>query len=139
MAEVHTDNRGIIDVIKELREESSALLQQEVALAKTEMSEKASRVVRNVAYLLAGALVLLLGLIFVLRAVSEGITLALIFAELERLAPWLGPLIVGLVTSMIGVVLVQKARSSLKEESLVPEKSVRSLKEDQQWLKHKAT
>lgn len=139
MANMPTDDRSVVSLIRELRDEGTALLRQEVALAKTEVSEKAARTARNVAYLAVGALVLLLGLIFLLMAISEGITLALVAAELEHLAPWLGPLIVGLVVTIIGGVLVQKAISTLKQESLVPEKSVQSLKEDKQWLQQKAT
>ena len=37
-----TENRSLTELIKELRDESSHLLRQEVALAKTEMSEKVS-------------------------------------------------------------------------------------------------
>lgn len=139
MAHVHTDEPSVTELIKQLRDESTALFKQEVNLAKTEMSEKMSRLMRNLAYLLAGALVVFLGLIFLLRAISEGISLGLVVAGFEDMAPWMGPLIVGVIVSVIGFVLIQKAKSTLQDESLVPEKTVDSLKEDKQWLKQKAT
>ncbi len=128
MSDTITDDRSIAQLIKELRNESTALLQQEVQLVKTEMSEKGSRLLRNCGYLMAGVLVVLLGAIFLLRAISEGISVALADAGLPATAQWLGPLIVGMVVSVIGVVLAQKAMSTLKDTSLVPKKTLSTLK-----------
>src|SRR5687768_5064568 len=65
-------DRSIGSLLKELRDESATLLRQEVALAKTEMSEKASMIGRNVASigvgaatLYAGVTVLLFGFTFI--------------------------------------------------------------------------
>lgn len=132
------DGRGLGDLIKELRDETTMLLRQEVALAKTEMSEKASRTGRNVGYLAAGALVAFLGLVFLVQAVSHAVEVGLQAAGVgAAVAYWAAPLIVGFVIALIGYGLVQKAINVLKHESAVPEKTVHSLKEDKQWLQEK--
>lgn len=134
------DDRGIADLLKDLRDETTTLLRQEVALAKTELTEKGSRVGRNVASLAAGGAVAFAGLIFLLTAASNG--LSVVLNRAAGLDPdvtvWLGPLVVGLVVTIIGYVLVQKGVSTLKHESIVPEQTVASIQENTQWVKQRA-
>lgn len=134
------DSRSLADLFKNLRDETTLLVRQELELAKTEMSEKAAKAGRNAGYIGAGsvlahaaAIVLLLGLSALLYygLVEWGIS--------HMIAGWLAPLIVGAVVGLIGYVLIQKGVSTLKHESFVPRKTVDSLKENQQWLSHKAT
>jgi len=127
-------DRSIGSLIKELRDESTTLIRQEIALAKTEMSEKASKVGRDAASIGVGGAVLYAGVLVLLT----GITIVLYFA-LDRIMPnfWAGVLaflLVGGITAGVGYGMIQKGLKSLKHQSLVPEKTVESLKEDKQWL-----
>lgn len=132
------NDRSIGDLIKELRDETTTLVRQEFALARTEMSEKASKVGRNAAYTGIGALMLYLGLFFGLVALSVG--LALLLRDVAGVhAWWLGPLIVGAVVGIAGAVMTSKGVATLKQQSLTPDKTVQSLKEDKQWLQDKVT
>jgi xanthine/uracil permease len=130
--------RSVADLIRDLREETTTLLKQEVALAKTEMSEKAAKVGRNVAYLAIGGLVAYAGLMFILLALS-----ALAMAGFENMglsesvARWLGPAVVGIIIAIVGYALIYKAKETLANESLAPEKTIQSLKEDKQWTQEK--
>ena len=125
-------------LIRELRDETTTLLRQEVALAKTELSEKASLVGRNSIYLAVGGLVAYAGLIFILHSLVGLLLVGLLRAGLsEGVATWLAPGIVGLVVAGVGYALVQKAKSTLSRESLAPEKTIQSLKEDKQWTQEK--
>lgn len=134
------EERSLTVLVKELRDETITLMRQEVALAKTEMSEKAARVGRNVGYLGAGALVAYAGLIFLLLAATAGIYLGLVAADVsEATAWWLAPLIVGAVVLVIGYSLIQKAISTLKRETVVPERTAESLQRDKNWMKGKVT
>lgn len=135
-----TSDRSIGDLFKELRDETSALVRKEVALAKTEMSEKAAKLGRNAGYMgvggilaHAGAIVLLLGLSALLYAGLVEVGLS------HMISGWLAPLVVGAIVAVIGYAMAQKAISTFKSESLIPEKTVDSLKEDQQWLRRKVT
>jgi hypothetical protein len=132
-------SESIADLIKDLRDEALSLVRQEVALAKTEMSEKLVRTVRNTAYAIAGALVAFLGLVFILQAVTAltGIGLRAAGMSAEQCL-WVAPLIVGVVVAVIGATLVTKGIATLKNESLVPEKTIDSLKGDKAWIQSKA-
>ena len=132
------DNRSITGLLRELRDETTILLRQEVALAKTEISEKAARAGRNAAYLTAGGAVAYAGVLFLLLAATAAILVGLEAMGLNReITLWLAPLIVGGIVALIGYGLVQKGISTLKHESLVPEKTTDSIQENKQWLQGK--
>lgn len=132
--------RSIGDLIRDLRDESLTLLRQEVALAKTEMSEKAAKLIRNLIYLAVGGLIAYAGLIFLILAVTFGAQVGLVKLGLSLdVATWLAPLLVGIIVGIVGYTLVQKAVSTLSNESIVPEKTTESLKEDKQWIEKKVT
>lgn len=131
------DPRSLSDLVKELRDESVDLVREEVALAKTEMSEKASLVGRNSGMLIAGGAIAHLGLIFCLLAASYGLYVAIGLAGLPLHALWIAPLIVGLTVGGIGMAMFSKAKNALANVSPVPQRTKQSLKEDKQWLQAK--
>ncbi len=133
-------DRSIADLLKELRDESSSLLRQEVALAKTEMADKASAYGKNAASIAAGGTVAYMGALLILAAVTVGFALMLdgLFG-LDEHAWWVAPLIVGGIVAIIGYSMIQKGVSTLKRQSPVPEKTVQSLQEDKQWLTDKVS
>lgn len=130
--------RSVGDLVRELRDETSILVRQELALVKTEMSEKTSKFTRNAVFLAIGGFVALAGFIFILLALSILTAVGLREAGLSpEVANWLGPAIVGLVIAIVGYALVQKALSAFSHESLTPDKTIQSLKEDKQWTQEK--
>jgi len=129
---------SLASLIRELRDESTTLLRQEVALAKTEMTEKATVLGRNATYLAVGGLVAYAGLVFILLSLTELLSVVLVKAGLSTtVASWLAPGIIGLAIAGVGYALIQKARSTLSRESLAPVKTIQSLKEDKQWTQDK--
>lgn len=131
------EERSIGQLLKELRDETTTLLRQEVDLAKTEMSEKASRFGTNVGALAMGGAVLFLGALALLAAVIYGLTSLLDQFMSVGVAIWLAPLLVGLVLAGIGYSLTKKALDTLRQESLTPQKTTQSLQENKEWLKSK--
>jgi putative Mn2+ efflux pump MntP len=131
------DERSIGQLLKELTHESSTLLKQEVDLAKTEMSEKASRVGTNLGAVAVGGSVALLGAIGLLLAVIYGLGAILNNFLSPETASWLAPLIVGGVLAAVGYSMIKKALDVLKRESLTPQKTTQSLQENKEWLKEK--
>ncbi len=131
---------SLTDLLKELRDESIRLFRQEVALAKTEMTDKASRTGRNVAYLAVGGSVAYAGLLILLMAAVVGLYVAFISAGVSHATSgWLAPLIVGAVVAAIGYGLVQKAMSTLKHESLAPERTMETMQDNKNWIKEKVS
>jgi xanthine/uracil permease len=131
------DDRSIGQLLKELTQESSTLLKQEVNLAKTEMSEKASRLGANLGEVAVGGSVAFLGAIALLLAVVYGLTSLLNKFMSLGVAAWLAPLIVGVVLAAVGYSLVKKALATLKQEGIAPTKTTQSLQENKEWLKQK--
>ncbi len=129
------EERSIGQLLKELRDETTTLLRQEVELAKTEMSEKASRTGRNLGSLAVGGGVAFLGALALLAAVVYGLTSILNQFMSVGVAIWLAPLIVGLVLAAVGYSMLQKALAALKQESLTPQRTTQTLQENKEWLK----
>ena len=135
-----TNKPTIVDLVKQLRDESTLLIREEVALAKKEMSEKVSRALRNSIYLVAGALIVHAAVLIALYAISSIVSHGLITGGLrEWLAVACGFLIIAVVTAVVGGGLISKARDTLREESLIPKKTIQTLKDDKNWAKQKIT
>lgn len=131
------DDRSLGQLLKELTSETTTLLRQEVDLAKTEMSEKASRLGTNLGSLAVGGGVAFLGALALLAAAIYGLTSILDQFMSLGVAVWLAPLIIGLILAAVGYSLVKKALETLKRESLTPQKTTESLQENKEWLKQK--
>jgi Putative Actinobacterial Holin-X, holin superfamily III len=133
-----TDQPSIAQLLKDLREEGTLLLRQEIALAKKEISEKVAKTARNLTYIVAGALVGYSAITFLLLAISSLISQALVGQEVSiGWAIFLGLLIVALIVGLASVVMILKGIQTLKKLSLVPEKTVETLKEDKTWAQNK--
>lgn len=125
------DDRSIGTLVSELSQETTTLLQQEIALAKTEMSEKVSQVSTALVSLALGGLVLFAGLLVLLDAIVFGLSEIMP----PDLTPWLPALIVGIVVAIIGAVLLQKGRSNLQTSNLIPQRTATSLQRDRDMVK----
>lgn len=124
-------------LLKELRDEMTLLVRQEVALARTELNEKLSKLARNTGYLAVGSLVAYSGLLFVLLALTAGIYVAFAAAGMGLHGLWAAPLVVGCAVSLIGLALVLKGKNTLQSTSPVPERTVETMKENKEWVREK--
>ena len=125
------DDRSLGELFSELAQETSTLVRQEVALAKTEVTHKASRAGRHIGVLAAGGAVAYAGLLAIVGA---------IIALLNAVMPlWVAALIVGIVVLVVGYVLVRRALDALKREDFAPRETIQTLKEDQEWAKDQTT
>ena len=128
------DDRSLGQILRDLRDETSQLLRQEVDLAKTEMSEKMSRLGTNLGSVATGGAVLFAGSLVLLAALTLGL-IALFSQFMDRdVAMWLAPLLVGGVLAFIGYGMVKKALQALKQEGIAPQRTTQSLKENKEWL-----
>ncbi len=139
-AESDRGERSLASLLKELRDETTTLMRDEVTLAKTEMSEKVSRVSRNVGYLAGGGLVAFAGGMLLLLAASAGLYVGLQALDVDSaIALWLAPLIVGGIVVAIGYGMLQKAISTLSNESAIPERTAKTVQDDTNWIKEKVS
>jgi hypothetical protein len=126
------------NLLRELRTETMTLLRQEVALAKTELGEKASRAGRNAMQVAVGGLVAYAGLIVLLFGLGSLLAVGLTRVGLNTAtATWLAPALIGLTVIGIGWMMLGKAKKALSAHDLVPEETLRSLRENKQWAETK--
>jgi hypothetical protein len=121
------DGRSLGELFSELAQETSTLVRQEVNLAKTEMSQKASTAGKHLGVLAAGGALAYAGLLAILAGV---------IALLNDVMPlWASALLVGIVVAIVGYLLIRKGLDALKREDFAPRETIETLKEDQQWAK----
>jgi hypothetical protein len=120
------DNRSLGELFAELSRETGTLVRQEVELAKTELTAKVKTAGRQVGIAAAGGALAHAGLLVLLAA------LVIVLSNLG-VSPWLAALIVGVLTVIIGYVLVNKALSTLRRTSVAPTQTIETLKENARW------
>jgi hypothetical protein len=131
------DARSVGDLVKELAAEGRTLVRDEIALAKTELSEKAGVFQRNLASIAIGAALLLAAVLLLVEAVNRGLTVLLEgWVGLET-AVWLAPLVLALLIGMIGWSMLRKGAGAIRTEGVTPHQTVETLKEDKRWAERK--
>jgi hypothetical protein len=129
---------SIPTLLRELRDETTTLLRQEVTLAKTEMKENVSRIGGHAVQIALGGFVAYAGIIVLLIGIGHLLGALLIRAGLdEQVAQWLAPSIVGLIVAIIGWVMLSKAKHALTHDDLAPRQTIESLRENKQWAQSK--
>jgi hypothetical protein len=125
------EEKSLGELFSELATETSTLVRQEVALAQTELTQKATRAGKNVGYLAVGGFVAYAAMLAVLAGIIMLLGLVI--------PVWLSAIIVGLVVGGIGYFLISSALSELRKTDPVPRDTVETIKEDAQWLKNQVT
>jgi len=133
-----TGTSTIGSLLSELREESSTLLRQEVALAKAELNEKTALVGKSALEIAAGGAMAYAGLIVLLIGAGYLAKQGLVAAGVsEEIAQWLGFVVVGAIVAIPGWTMLAKAKKSLKARNLLPQETAASLRDDRRWAENK--
>ena len=119
------------DLFRRLTTDTSELVRQEIALAKTELREASSTLARDgtrigiaVGLALAGALSVTAFLVILLGDLLNNY--------------WLSALIVGIAFLAIGGLLAKNAVNDVKRRGLAPKQTIGTLREDAAWAKQEA-
>lgn len=128
--------RSVGELLTDLAQDTSTLVRQEVSLATAEITQKVAQAAKALG-------ILLVGLVFAFLGLEMLVNSGVIFLA-DRLAGGKTPqpqhallaffIVFGLVTA-IGTVLIITGIKLLKANTLVPEQTVETLKEDVQWAK----
>ncbi len=119
-------------LFRELGEDASTLVQEEIALAKLEMRRETRAIAAD-----AAKVGIALGLAW-LGALALTAFLILVLGQLLGELFWASALIVGVAFLLIGGILARNAMSDLKSRSLKPEDTMETLREDKRWAKQEA-
>ena len=119
------------DLIRQLSEQTSDLVRQEVALAKAELTQKGKQAGIGAGMFGGASLMTVLGLIALTAAAIAGLS--------EAMDVWAAALIVGAVYLAAAGVLALLGRNRIQEGMPAkPEQTIETVKEDMQWAKSQA-
>jgi DNA-binding Lrp family transcriptional regulator len=125
-------DRSIGDLLRDLFQQGSTLIRQELELARTEVGERASALVSDGVWIGAGVLLLHTALVTAVAAV----VLALGQAGMSFPA---AAALVAVVLVAIGGLIIQLRVSAIRRRRLLPSRTVDSIKETGQWLRDQAS
>jgi xanthine/uracil permease len=131
---IDKNEKSLPSLFSDLTRETVDLVRKEIALGRAEISQKISSAQTGVTTVAIGAAILLAGLYILLQAVVNGVAMLLP----PDLAPWLAPLIVGLVIALIGYGMIKGGSAKLKPENLMPHQTMDSLRRDKHVAQEKA-
>jgi uncharacterized membrane protein YqjE len=119
------------ELLKELSDQTTTLVKQEIDLAKAELGEKGKKVGAG-AGMFGGA-----GL-FGVFALAAATTAAIVALD-SVVELWLAALIVAAVYALIGGILALSGKKQVQEAApMAPEQAMESVKEDVSWAKTQA-
>ena len=118
---------SIGELLKQLSQETTTLVRQEIELAKAEVTEKGKKAGIGAGMFGAAGIVGLLAL--------AALTAALILALDTAMDAWLAALIVGVAYAAVAGVLALTGKSKVQEAAPPIPQTVETVKEDVQWAK----
>jgi hypothetical protein len=112
---------SIPGLLRELRDETTTLLRQEVKLAKTELKENVSRMGSHAAHIAIGGFVAYAGVIVLLIGIGHLLGALLVRAGLDEQV----------------AMMLSKAKNAIVHDDLAPKQTIDSLRDNKQWAQSK--
>ena len=128
MEPVSTHDTSISSLIKGILTDVQTLMREEIALARVELGEQATRAKAAAMSFGVAAAALAFGGTFLLIALALGVS------DLFNWPAWAGFGVVAIVLALIGIASYMAARSRMKTVKMVPEETVTTLKENSAWI-----
>lgn len=122
------EDRSLGELFSELSRETTTLVRQEVTLAKTELTQKATQAGKDVGFLAVGGAIAYAGLLAFVAACILALNLIVHLW-------WLSALIIAIVVAVIGYAMVRKGLDNLRQGNLAPTHTLETLKQDARWAK----
>ena len=123
-------DQPIKSLLAELIAGISKLLRQELRLAQAESSEKLSQAITGLISLFAGFLIAFAALLVLLQAT--------VVALANVIPPTYAALVVGVIVALIAFVMIQQGRKKIAIGNIVPERTVKAMREDREMVMEKA-
>jgi drug/metabolite transporter (DMT)-like permease len=135
MAVSTRDGPTFVSLVRDLAEESAALVRGEAKLARTEVTEAVTGIARG------GAMIATAGVLTLLGSLSLFVGIILLVGDqwLPRDLYWLGALIVMVLSGAVAAVLLRRGAKQLSPSTLAPDQTLETLREDKEWLKRRMT
>lgn len=125
-------------LLRELRDETTTLLRQEVNLAKAELNENFSHLLSHSLHIAIGAFVAYAGVIVLLIGIGQLLGALLVRTGVDpAVAMWAAPSLIGLIVALVGWAMVNRAKNLITHEDIVPRQTIDSLRESKEWAQNK--
>ena len=119
--------RSFSDVLQDIVGNVQTIIRSEIQLAKTEVKEETSKASKASAVIVAGAILGLYSVGFLLLTLVRGFeTVA---------APWLASLIVAVLVGVVAFIAISAGRTRMRHVHATPEKTIQTVKENVEWAK----
>src|SRR5690349_12622854 len=125
---VPTRDRSFADVLKDVVGSIQEIIRSEVRLAKAETKAELVKAWGAARLLIAGALLGLYALGFLLLGGVQALALAMPY--------WAAALVGGVALAVIAGIFVAAGRSRFKQVHPAPEKTIQTVKENVEWMKN---
>jgi hypothetical protein len=124
------DERGISELVGDAVNQFTKLIRNEMAIARAELSEKATEAAMGAGLMLGGALLLIPAMVLLLMALAAGLTELGLSASVSNL-------IAGVIGLLISAVLAWIGKTKLRPEHLKPKHTIREVERDLAAMKER--
>jgi hypothetical protein len=122
--------RPFADVLQDILRNLQEIVRSEVRLAKVEIRDDARQAASSAVWIGAGAVGALSAWAFLLWSIT--------FALSTRMSLWAATLVVAVVLACAAGVLIVGGIRRLKRVHPIPERTIASIKENVEWIRHPA-
>jgi len=113
------------------------LFDTKLSLLKVEIKEEANEYARDGIMIGAGGIIAALGFALLNVALAFGISTLFANVDISQPARYaIGFLAAGVLYLIVGSILIATMKNRLAKQSLVPDRTVKELRKDKQWLKN---
>jgi uncharacterized membrane protein YqjE len=130
---------SLASLIGRLGEDIVTLLETKLGLLQLEIKEDVNAYLRGLVSIGVGGIMAVVG--FSLLNVAIAFLVSALFEETVLIQPVkyaLGFIIVGVIYLIIGAAVIIRAKDRLAEQNLAPERSIKELEKDKEWLKRES-
>jgi hypothetical protein len=129
-ADYRPDEVSVPTLLRSLAGDATTLTRKEVALARTEVRESISDLKTGIVSSAAGGGVMFAGFLFLMLSATMALA--------TMMEAWLAALLVGGAVTLFGVILILTGKKKLEAENFRPDRTVKSMKKDQEMM-HRRT
>jgi len=130
-------DESLPSLFSRLGDDVMQLFDTKLSLLKVEIKEEANEYARDGIVIGLGGVIAAIGFALFNVAVAFGISTLLANVDISQPARYaIGFLVAGLLYLIVGGIMITTMKKRLAKQSLVPDRTVKELRKDKQWLKN---
>lgn len=133
------ERASLSSLVRDLLQDSSRLVRDEVALAKAEVKENVALYERAIGYFAVAAVLGIAAAVVLLTALNTGLIALFDRFMALAVAVWLAPLVLFVVFAAIALAIARRGREVLKGAHLKPETTLETVEETKEWIRSRAS